>query len=103
MGSFGSAWTRSKCLTAPSINHKIELNDEETTALSRELDQIIDADKYVLSPRIRTLKAIRAKLRPESVCERLPPQRQCEPPRFIRGAHPPRDEPAPATSSSEGR
>ena len=31
----------------------------------RELDGIIDGDRYFLSPRIETLKAILAKIRPE--------------------------------------
>ena len=36
------------------------LTDEETAALLRELDGIIDGDRYFLSERIKTLKAIRA-------------------------------------------
>ena len=31
----------------------------------RELDGIIDGDRYFMSKRIRTLKAIRGKIRPE--------------------------------------
>ena len=42
----------------------LDLTDEETTALLRELDNLIDGDRYFLSPRIKTLKAIRAKMRP---------------------------------------
>ena len=38
-------------------------------ALLRELDAIINGDRYFLSPRIQTLRAIRAKLRPEPVRE----------------------------------
>jgi hypothetical protein len=49
--------------------------------LLRELDNIIDGDRYFLSPRIQTLKAIRAKLRPEPVREALPPIKRYEPPR----------------------
>jgi hypothetical protein len=37
-------------------------SDEETAALLRELHAIIEHDRYPLSPRIRTLRAIRAKL-----------------------------------------
>jgi hypothetical protein len=39
----------------------LDLTDEETAVLLRELDQIIDGDRYFLSPRIQILKAIRAK------------------------------------------
>ena len=44
----------------------LDLTDEETAALLRELDVLIDGDRYFLSPRIKTLKAIRAKIRPEA-------------------------------------
>jgi hypothetical protein len=37
----------------------LELSDKETAALLRELDGIIDGDRYFLSSRIKTLKAIR--------------------------------------------
>jgi hypothetical protein len=50
-----------------------ELTDEETTALLRELDNLIDGDRYQFSARVRTLKAIRAKIRPEPAREPLPP------------------------------
>lgn len=59
----------------------VELTDEETAALLRELDGIIATDRYFLSPRITTLKAIRSKIRPEPVREPPPPQRHYEPPR----------------------
>ena len=42
---------------------------EEAALLLRELDGMIDGDRYFLSPRIQTLKAIRAKIRPEPVQE----------------------------------
>jgi hypothetical protein len=51
----------------------LDLTDEETAALLRELDGIIDGDRYFMSPRIKTLRAIRAKIRPEPVREPLPP------------------------------
>jgi hypothetical protein len=51
----------------------LDLTDEETAALLRELDGIIDADRYFLSPRIKTLKAIGSKIRPDPVREPLPP------------------------------
>ena len=43
--------------------------------LLRELDGITNGDRYFLSPRIQTLKAIRAKICPEPVWEPLPPLR----------------------------
>jgi hypothetical protein len=59
----------------------LDLSDEETAALLRELDEIIESDRYFLSPRIQTLKAVRAKLRPEPVREPLPARKVYEPPR----------------------
>ena len=59
----------------------MELTDEETEALLRELDSIIAGDRYFLSPRIARLTAIRSKLRPGPVREPRPPQRHYEPPR----------------------
>ena len=63
----------------------LELSDEETAALIRELHDIVESDRYSFSPRIRMLRAILAKLRPEPVREPLPPRKHYEPPRFIRG------------------
>jgi hypothetical protein len=48
--------------------------DDEADALIRELYDIIASDHYQLSPRILTLKAILANLRPEPVRETLPPR-----------------------------
>jgi hypothetical protein len=59
----------------------LDLNDDENTALIRELDRIIEDDRYPLSPRIMTLKAIRGKLRPEPIRGLLPPPKVYEPPR----------------------
>ena len=60
----------------------LELTDTETAVLLKELNDIIDGDRYFLSTRIKTLKAIRAKIRPEPVREPLPPlPRRYEPPR----------------------
>jgi hypothetical protein len=50
-----------------------DLTDEETEALLRELNNLIDGDRYQFSARVRTLKAIRAKIRPEPAREPLPP------------------------------
>jgi hypothetical protein len=59
-----------------------DLTDEETKALLMELDHVIDGDRYQFSARVRTLKAIRAKMRPEPVREPLPPPpKQYAPPR----------------------
>jgi hypothetical protein len=60
----------------------LQLTDEETAALERELRRIIDDDRYLLSSRIRTLKAILNKVQPEP--ERAPPPpppKPYEPPR----------------------
>jgi len=51
----------------------LDLTDEETAALLRELDGIIDGDRYFMSERIKTLKTIRAKIRPVPAREPLPP------------------------------
>jgi hypothetical protein len=53
----------------------LDLTDEESAALRRELDGLIDGDRYFLSPRIKTLKAIRAKIRPEPARPPLPRRR----------------------------
>jgi hypothetical protein len=43
----------------------LDLSDEEKAALVRELDRIIQDDRFPMSPRIMTFKAILAKLRPD--------------------------------------
>jgi hypothetical protein len=53
----------------------------ETAALTRPLTDTIGADRYPLSPRIQTLKAILGKIRPEPAREPLPPRKHYEPPR----------------------
>jgi hypothetical protein len=58
----------------------LDLSDEETTALLRLLSTTIDNDRYPLSPRIQTLKAIRDKIRPEPPREALPRLRPYDPP-----------------------
>jgi hypothetical protein len=40
----------------------LDLTDDETAALLRELDGLIDGDRYFMSRRVQTLKAIRAKI-----------------------------------------
>jgi hypothetical protein len=59
----------------------LDLTDQETAALLRELDGIIDADRYFLAPRIQILRVIRAKMRPEPAREPPPPLRHYQPPR----------------------
>jgi hypothetical protein len=59
----------------------LELSDAEAEALARELTWIVDGDRYPLSPRIRMLQAVLAKLRPEPVREPPPPLKLYAPPR----------------------
>jgi hypothetical protein len=59
---------------------QLDLSDEESAALARLLTNTIDADRYPLSPRVQTLKAILGKIRPEPAREPLPPLRRYEPP-----------------------
>jgi hypothetical protein len=67
--------------SSPHINGiNIDLTDEETAALLRELDGTIANDRYFLSPRIQTLKAILSKIRPEPAREPLPPPKVYAPP-----------------------
>jgi len=59
----------------------LELTDEQTAALVRELSQIVQNDRYPLSPRIVALKEILGMLRPEPARPApLPPRRHYEPP-----------------------
>ena len=51
----------------------LELSDEETAALTRELHDIDESDPYPFSPRIRALRAILAKLRPEPGAQAVAP------------------------------
>jgi hypothetical protein len=63
----------------------LDLTDEETAALAGLLSRTIDNDRYPLSPRVQTLKAILGKLRPEPAREALPEPKYNEPPRLNRG------------------
>jgi hypothetical protein len=60
---------------------RLDLTDEETAALAKEPHDTVESDKYAFSPRIRTLRAILAKLRPEPAREPLPPRKVYAPPR----------------------
>jgi hypothetical protein len=44
----------------------LELTDEQTNAMIRELSQLIESDRYPLSPRIVALKEILGQLRPRA-------------------------------------
>jgi hypothetical protein len=60
----------------------LDLTDAEAALPLKELNGLIDGDRYFLSERIKTLKAIRAKIRPEPAREPLPPPpKPCAPPR----------------------
>ena len=50
----------------------LELTDVQAEALTRELSNIIQNDRYPLSPRIVALKEIPGQLRPEPIREPLP-------------------------------
>jgi hypothetical protein len=58
----------------------LDLTDDEAAALTQELHNIVENDRYPFSPRIRTLRGILAKLRPEPVREPLPPPKVYAPP-----------------------
>jgi len=59
----------------------LDLSDDEATLLTKELQSIVFEDRYPLSPRIQTLRAILMKLRPEPARPAAaPPQRIYEPP-----------------------
>ena len=51
----------------------LDLSDDEAAALTQELHEIVENDRYPFSPRIRTLRGILGKLRPEPAREPLPP------------------------------
>jgi hypothetical protein len=60
---------------------KMDLSDDQAVVLIKELDGIIDRDRFPFSHRIRTLKEILGRLRPEPVREPLPPPKHYAPPR----------------------
>jgi len=74
--STGDAITGSRLRDGQSRPHigvmHLDQTDEEAAALIRELRDIVESDHYPFSPRIRTLRAILVKLRPEPVREPLP-------------------------------
>jgi hypothetical protein len=58
----------------------LELTEVQKEALIRELSQIVQNDRYPVSPRIVALKEILGQLRPEPKREPLPPLWHYEPP-----------------------
>jgi hypothetical protein len=62
----------------------LELTEEEGAALANELHAIVRNDRCPLSPRIETLKANLAKIRPEPAREPLPEPKRYESPRVGR-------------------
>jgi hypothetical protein len=63
---------RQRIVTPYGVAH-LDLSDEEAAALTRELHDIFESDRYPFSARIRTLRPILAKLRPDPAHEPLPP------------------------------
>jgi hypothetical protein len=63
----------------------LDLSDDEKRALADLLRRTIDADRYPLSPRIVTLKAILDRIEPPPIREPLPEPQHYAPPRFNRG------------------
>jgi hypothetical protein len=59
----------------------LDLTDDEAPALTQELHDIVESNRYPFSPRIRTLRGILNKLRPEPVRDPLPPPKVYAPPR----------------------
>jgi hypothetical protein len=59
----------------------LDLTEDEKLALIALLTQTIVDDRYPLSRRVRTLKDILAKLRPEPAREPLPPPKVYAPPK----------------------
>jgi len=68
----------------------LDLSDDEGAAQTKELRDSVESDRFPFSlsrshlrcsPRIRTLRAILPKLRPEPVREPLPPRKVYAPPR----------------------
>jgi hypothetical protein len=58
-----------------------DLTDHEADALATLLRRTIDDDRYPLSPRVQTLKAVLDKIRPQPARAPLPPPKVYAPPR----------------------
>jgi hypothetical protein len=59
----------------------LDLTDEQAAGLIKELHDIVENDPYPFSSRVRVLRDILSKLRPEPVRGQLPPPKHHEPPR----------------------
>jgi hypothetical protein len=60
----------------------LDLSDEQAALLARELRDLIDGDRFFLSPRVRTLREILNMIRSEPFRQPVPPLRSYEPPRM---------------------
>jgi hypothetical protein len=71
---------------------QLDLTDEEAAALLRELNKIIENDRYPLSPCIRTLRGILAKFGPIGPATPSPPRpptpEEHDPRRALRAGRP---------------
>jgi hypothetical protein len=65
----------------PILSGFMQHLDLTDAALIKELADITGNDRYPFSPRIQTLRAILAKLKPEPAREPLPPPKVYAPPR----------------------
>jgi hypothetical protein len=59
----------------------LDLTNEQAELLLRELDQIIENDRYFLSPRIKGLQEIRGMIQPYPPRPLAQPTKHYEPPR----------------------
>jgi hypothetical protein len=59
----------------------LDLTDEQAAALERVLHDLVENDRYPLSPRIQMLREIRNMIRPEPKREPFPEPKRYEPPR----------------------
>jgi hypothetical protein len=58
----------------------LDLSHNEAAALTQELRDSVESDRYPFSPRIQTLRAVLAKLKPEPAREPPPPPKVYAPP-----------------------
>jgi hypothetical protein len=65
--------------TSRAMPH-LDPSDDEAAALIKELHRTIHNDRCPFSPRVRTLRAIFAKLRPEPAPKPMPPPKVYAPP-----------------------
>jgi hypothetical protein len=62
-------------------NSLLPLSADEKAALAAALKRLIDGDRYPVSPRVRTLEVILARLQPPKPPAPLPLRKHHEPPR----------------------